>query len=94
MTDRREKEDEEEVISRLERGQPLGFYLRDIHLVSEFICSIYYSSVCVLTGKAVLLNSSGTCPLVQQEKQQVEVITDWSKNNKKETQSYGWIHNL
>lgn len=47
MTDRREKEDEEEVISRLERGQPLGFYLRDIHLVSEFICSIYYSSVCV-----------------------------------------------
>lgn len=65
---RKGKEDEnkevekEEVISRLERRQPLGFYLRDIHLVSEFIRSIYYSSVCVLAGIVVLLNSSGTCP--------------------------------
>lgn len=63
---KREEEDEdkekEEVISRLELRLPLGFYLRDIHLVSEFIRSIYYSLECVLTGIAVLLNSSGTCP--------------------------------
>lgn len=59
---RKKKTGKRRGISRLERRRPLGFYLRDIHLVSEFICSIYYSSVCVLTGMVVLLNSSGTCP--------------------------------
>jgi len=61
---KRMREKKEEVVSRLERSrQPLGFYSRDIHLLCEFICcSIYYSSVCFLTGILVLLTSSGTCP--------------------------------
>lgn len=58
----RKRPEEEEALSQLEHRRPLGFYLREIHLVSEFIRSIYYSSVCVLTGIVALLNSSGMCP--------------------------------
>lgn len=35
--------------------------LRGIHLVSEFLCSIHYSTEYVLTRIVELLNSAGTC---------------------------------
>lgn len=56
--------EKEDVIYPLEHTQPLVFYLMDIHIV---ICSMYYSSVCVLDWNGSAFKQLRHMSLMKQE---------------------------